>query len=156
MVGRLFISVVGVAIVFVGSACRPTETPIVEPTASIPEPAAELATQPLTEDVGEETIESSTDDGGFVVTVGSRCNDTWRAAVMRDGGVRREGPEPGRFDVPNASTRELKLQPGDSLLLTSPHGGIMALQFDNLSKGYNARVEVTEACSGVKRTVVPR
>ena len=152
MVGRLFISVVGVAIAFVGSACRPGETPIVEPTASIPEPAAELATQPVIED----TIESSTDDGGFVVTVGSRCNDTWRAAVMRDGGVRREGPEPGRFDVPNASTRELKLQPGDSLLLTSPHGGIMALQFDNLSKGYNARVEVTEACSGVKRTVVPR
>lgn len=94
-------------------------------------------------------------DEGFVVTLGSQCSDTWKGAIVRGAGS-EEREKAGRFEIPNASTRELRLVKGDALLLTSPHGGIMALQFDKLTPGYGARVEVTSTCSGVKQTVVPR
>jgi hypothetical protein len=150
-VARAFASslLLGLAIL---SACAPEQTATVEPTADVPAPADEVETERAAE--VEDDVASSAGDGSFVVTLGSRCGDTWRGAVLRDGAVRK-GADAGRFDVPSASTRELRMFPGEALLLTSPHGGIMALQFDNLSAGYEARVEVTPECSGVKRTLVP-
>ena len=151
---RAFASSLGLGLVIL-SACAPAETATAEPTAVVPAAADDVATESVVEDdVEPESGVASPSDGSFVVTLGSRCSDTWRGAVLRDGAVRK-GADAGRFDVPGASTRELRMFPGEALLLTSPHGGIMALQFDNLSAGYEARVEVTPECSGVKRTLVP-
>jgi hypothetical protein len=87
----------------------------------------------------------------FVVTLGSRCGDTWKGVIVRGSGA-SDGQT--HFDISNASQHQLEMNPGDALLLTSPHGGIMALQFDNLTAGDDARVELTPECSGVKRTIV--
>lgn len=148
---RAFVPSLGLGLVIL-SACRPAETATAEPTAVVSESTE--ATQ--TDRVDEGDAPQSIEDGSFVVTLGSRCGDTWRGAVLRDGVVRNDGADAGRFDVARESTRELRMQPGDALLLTSPHGGIMALQFDKMSAGYDARVEVTSECSGVKRTLIPK
>jgi hypothetical protein len=134
--------------VLVVAACQPAEVPVVEPTAAVQEPA------PLEPIAGDDAPTSEPSDAeGFVVTLASRCGDTWKGVIVR-GNPAPPKQGPGGFDVSNARTHELEMRPGDSLLLTSPHGGIMALQFDSLAAGDDARVEVTPECSGVKRTIV--
>lgn len=137
----------GLWVVLSCAACKPTEHATVEPLSVAPN--AELAQPPDEADDVE-----STDDGRFMVTLASGCSESWNATLLRkDEGEPLRGPS--RFEL-DSSTHELWLRPGDALLLTTPHGGIMALDFDGLAAGDAARVDVTPECTSVKQTVISR
>ena len=119
------------------------------------DPSPDAPPEPKHETSREPPLENA-----FVVTLASRCRDTWNGMLVPGdehkaaGRPKVSGWEPGGFEVRQSSNRDLFMRRGDSLLLTNPSGGIMALRFDNLTVGYGALVEVTPECSGVNQTVV--
>lgn len=151
----------GLAIAVTSSACRPDDAPTVAPTsdAIVDEDDDEAAQAGLEPTAPEPEVDPPLEDG-FVVTLASKCRDTWNGMLVAGGEhegearPRASGWEPGGFEVRHASNRELVMRRGDALLLTNPSGGIMALRFDNLRTGWGALVEVTRECSGVNQTVV--
>lgn len=150
------LSCVGLALAAVSLGCRPGEPPpTVAPGAGL-DAAAETPTGPV-----DDTADAPPPaEDGFVVTLQSHCRDTWNGTLV-PGKERKAEPRPtssgwdrGGFPIGPATNRELSMRPGDSLLLTTPSGGIMALDFDDINAGYGARVEITRECSGVNQTVV--
>lgn len=88
-----------------------------------------------------------------MLTVESHCQYQWRGKLVRADDA---ADKSGVFQVERAGSHELQMWPGDSLVLTTPSGGIVAVEFDNVTTGYMAHVEVTSDCSGIKRTLRPR
>lgn len=129
------------------------------PDADAPQANADSSPDDPSEPAHETSREPPLENA-FVVTLASRCRDTWNGMLVpgdehkAEGRPKVSGWEPGGFEVRQASNRDLFMRRGDSLLLTNPSGGIMALRFDNLTVGYGALVEVTPECSGVNQTVV--
>jgi hypothetical protein len=142
-VGYDRVSPIAFVVALVGVACRPVDTlPPEEPGAA---PIADVSFD------DEADVEIETDvragDGGFSVTLASRCRDAWNGTVVR--ATSKEG-----FTIDGTREERLRMQPGDALLLTTPHGGIFAMDFDKVTVGYAARVEVTPECT-VRRTWIP-
>ncbi len=140
---------VTVVATLVAAACRPSVAAPVQPSEPT---AAERST--TVEDLRSDAVQpdAPTEDGGFLVELESLCRDPWKGVLVRAGDAQPSSRDP--FEIRSATTYELRLLPGDAILLTTPHGGIMDVRFDGIADGYDARVEVNAECSGVKRTVV--
>lgn len=150
---------VGLALAVASPACRPIDAPTAEPTVAA-DTAPEEAEVAAFEEAEAPAASAPSLEGAFVITLASQCHDTWNGMLVvgdehkAQGRPTASGWEPGGFEIRKASNRDLFMRRGDSLLLTNPRGGIMALRFDSLTAGYGALVEVTPECSGVHQTVV--
>lgn len=140
----------------VAVGCRPA-TPIETPEPPPAEPVAQV--EPLVSELDEATAaKEPVEEEGYVVTLASRCEQQWTVLLIR-GDSEEEVPssdaEPGEFQLGDATTHQLRLHPGDAVLLTTPYGGMLDLRFDEIYEGFVERVEVNSECTGVKRTRIP-
>lgn len=152
--------VVGLVASVASSACRPADTPTVAPASAAGDGESDAPSDAQPEPLEHEAHSEPPFENAFVITLASHCRHTWNGMLVpgeeHEGQARpnASGWEPGGFEVRQSSNRDLFMRRGDSLLLTNPSGGIMALRFDNLTAGYGALVEVTPECSGVNQKVV--
>ncbi len=123
-------------------------TSVSDPTTSVSDPTTSVSD--LRSDAAPPSGTGS-DDRAFVVKLESLCREPWKGLLVPHGGA---DAKPAPFEIRSSKTHELRLLPGDAILLTTPHGGIMDVRFDGTADGYDARVEVNAECSGVKRTLV--
>ncbi len=137
------------AIVGLGGACHPTPSssaPATSPAAATPTVQAPAEPTPAAVETPPESEPIE-----FTISVSSRCPEPWQASL-----VRRDKEQPrsgtGRFEA-TKDARTLRLRPGDSLVLTNENGGIMAIDFDDVTIDQVVAVEVAEDCSGVSKTV---
>jgi len=133
------------------ASCQPA--PSTPPTS--PPTASAAPSEPRAADPAEPESEVPAPQPIFDVVVSSQCRDAWHAKLhLADEEGAPQGPR--EFDVVASQSTTVQLRRGDSILFTTLRGGIMAVDFEAHDPAYDARVEVSAECSGVKNTTVRR